>query len=170
MAFFDDISKKIEDLTQTAAKKSSEVLEFTKLTLNIHAEEENIRKLYNKIGILCYEIFENGLEDYSSVTEICEQVKVHKDKIKELKKEIDKAKNIKSCSNCGTELEETHMYCPKCGTKVEFEEEVKEEIEEDVISEEKEEEIVVEVIICPKCSTELKGEYEFCTNCGEKLK
>ena len=46
MNILDNISKRVSEVAQVAAKKSSEVVEITKLNMSINTEEDKVQKLY----------------------------------------------------------------------------------------------------------------------------
>ncbi len=74
------------EAAQAAAKKSGELVEITKLNVNIGSEEDKIQKLYTQIGKSIYEKYSvSGAVD-QDVLENCEAVKVHEQNIKALKK------------------------------------------------------------------------------------
>lgn len=61
------VAKKSEELAQTAAKKSGEILEITKLNKKIREEERSIELRYMEIGKIMF-------EKYSTLTEIPEEI------------------------------------------------------------------------------------------------
>jgi predicted RNase H-like nuclease (RuvC/YqgF family) len=117
-----DIGKSIGKSAETAMKKSGELLSISKLMLAISSEESNIKDIYSKIGEKIYKRHEKGklehkeyedreFEDYFKDIEKC------KKEIRELKREVDKVKNIKLCSICGSEIKKGAKFCPECGGK-----------------------------------------------------
>ncbi len=127
MSFFNKLGKKIEDATQTAAKKSNELVETTKINVEIKSEEDKIGKLYLEIGKKVYENCSIDDEIFKGFKEICDQIENSKTKIEKLKERALKMKNIKLCSNCNEELSKDNKYCDQCGMK----QEVVEQKEED---------------------------------------
>lgn len=93
MAMFDNLGKKIGVVAQSAAKKSGEVVEVTKLNLNINSEEESIKKLYIELGKYCFDKFESSTEDDGTVLDICNKIKTHKENIDNLNQKITEIKN-----------------------------------------------------------------------------
>lgn len=120
MDFIKDISRKLTETAKVAAKKSSEMVEVTKLNMNIGSEEDKISKAYAEMGKMVCESFEKGEEIPESFKELCEKVSGIKENISKMKQQILKLKNIKICPSCGTELECEVAYCSKCGTKQEI--------------------------------------------------
>jgi rRNA maturation endonuclease Nob1 len=120
MAFFEKFGKKVGEAAQVAAKKSGEVVEITKLSMNIAGEEDKVKALYCEIGKKAYENYAAGaaleIDDFRA---LLEQVDREKENIKELKAKILDVKNMRVCPSCGKELDKSVAFCEKCGTKQE---------------------------------------------------
>lgn len=154
MSFLENLGKTISGAAQTAAKKSGEMVEITKINMSIGSEEDKIEKVYLQIGKKVYDSSIEGtaisLEDFrDAFSEITERLNT----IKELKSKILEVKSVKICSACGAELEKEVQFCNKCGAKQEIVEAP-----------------VAEAPKCPKCSADLAADAGFCGSCGEKLK
>ncbi len=158
MALFDNLGKKLGDVAQNAAKKSSEMVEITKINMSIKSEEDSINKIYNEIGKHCFGKFENGNESDSAIIEFCEKIKNHKANINGYEEKINEIKNIRICEDCGNEIIRTSTFCSKCGAKIE-----NNDIHEADNKEEKD-------IICPKCNMKVEEDSLFCPGCGTKVK
>jgi DNA-directed RNA polymerase subunit RPC12/RpoP len=157
MAFLENLGKKIGETAQAAAKKSSEIVEVTKLNANVSSEEDKIQKLYTQMGKAVYQKFsETGnTEDY--LKEACEQIVAHEQNIKALKEKIAEVKGIKTCIGCGAEMERAQIFCSKCGTK------------NDIAQAASEAAAAAPAPACPSCGTPVVPGSAFCTNCGTKL-
>lgn len=158
MAFLENLGKKVGEAAQAAAKKSSELVEITKLNVNIGSEEDKIQKIYTQIGKAVYEKYSaTGVVD-TDVTESCEAIKVHEQNIKALKEKIMEVKSVKQCVSCGTEMDRAQLFCSKCGTKNEI-----------APAQENAPGQASAVVVCPSCSATLPAGSAFCTTCGSKL-
>jgi len=135
MAFFENISKKVTDTAKAAARKSGDLMEVTKLNLNIGAEEDKIKRKYMEIGKTVYEEYKKGEELPYAFRDLCEKVQEYERNIEEMKAKILQLKGLKNCPSCGAELDEEFAFCPKCGAK----QEVPDEQSESEDSEESEE-------------------------------
>jgi uncharacterized coiled-coil DUF342 family protein len=93
MPVFDNLGKKIGNIAQSAAKKSGEMVEITKMNLSINKEEDSIKKLYAEIGEYCYERVENGAQFDDEIVSLCQQINSHKNNISSLKEKINEIKN-----------------------------------------------------------------------------
>lgn len=161
MSFFENLGKKVGEAAQAAARKSSEIVEVTKLNASINAEEDTIQKLYSEIGKKVFENFEQTGTADELVKEACEQLVSHRENIKNLKEKIAEVKGIKSCINCGTEMERTQLFCSKCGTRNEIPQPAAEESQPEANQ--------PAGPVCSNCNAELAPGSAFCTNCGRKL-
>lgn len=158
MAFFDNMGKKIGEAAQAAAKKSGELVEVTKLNVNINSEEDKMQKLYNQIGKKVYDKYsETGAADADFV-EDCESIKVHDQNVKNLKEKILEVKSMKQCVGCGSELEKNQIFCSKCGTRNEIQQ-----------AAEPAQQASQATVSCPACGATLQAGSVFCTNCGSKI-
>lgn len=158
MAFLDNMGKKLGEAAQAAAKKSGELVEVTKLNVNINTEEDKIQKLYAQIGKKIYEKYAASGSIDEEAIEDCETIKVHEQNAKNLRSKILEIKNLKACTGCGAELERDQIFCSKCGAR--------NEIPHPVETEQKE---TPSAVTCPACGTALQPGSIFCTNCGSKL-
>ncbi len=163
MAFLENLGKKVGEAAQAAAKKSNEIVETTKLNSNINSEEDKIQKLYVQLGKAVYEKFtQTGTaEDYAQ--QACQEIVTHNENIKALREKIAEVKGIKSCINCGSEMERNQVFCTKCGAKNELPAPVAPEAPANAAQE------VPATAACPSCGAELPAGSAFCTNCGTRL-
>ncbi len=120
MDFVKKISKKVSDAAKTAARKSSDVVEITKLKVSISNEEDKIEKVYAQIGRKVFALYETGETVEEELKKHCEQIVTSKDDIKAMKEQILRLKDVKVCPSCTAELEAEVAYCPKCGAKQEI--------------------------------------------------
>lgn len=157
MSLFENITKKVSNTAKAAAKKSSDLVEVTKLNMSISTEEGKIQSTYGEIGKTVYEAYTKGEDIPEAFKELCDKIKSYEDNIKDLKEKILLLKNTKACPSCGTELEVEIAFCPNCGTKQEIPSPVQEEEAEPAEK------------VCPACSTSNPAEAAFCCKCGNKL-
>lgn len=154
MTVFENFTKKVTETAKAAAKKSSELVEVTKLNMSIGTEENKIEKAYAEIGKLVYKAYSEGENVGDTFKEYCEKIEASEEAIKGCKQKILELKNIKVCPSCGVELEMDILFCPKCGTK--------QEVSKPEASEPKGK-------VCAGCGAEIEEETAFCTKCGAKM-
>jgi len=161
MAFLENLGKKVGEAAQAAAKKSGELVEVTKLNVNINSEEDKIQKLYAQIGKSVYEKYcqSGAVEDY--IKEACETIAVHEQNIKSLREKIAEVKGTKTCISCGADMERTQIFCSKCGAR--------NDIPQSPVQPEAPEAQAAANLTCPSCGSTLAAGSAFCTNCGTRL-
>lgn len=157
MAFLENLGKKVGEAAQAAAKKSSEIVEVTKLNANIGSEEDKIQKLYTQIGKAIYEEFISPGETKEDFKALCSQITEHEQNIKALREKIADVKGTRQCASCGAELDKSQIFCSKCGTRNDTAPVVEEPSQP-------------AAVFCPGCGCSLDQNALFCTNCGTKVR
>ena len=151
MAFLDELAKKINGVTASAAQKTKEMSEISRLNSAMNEEEAKINNAYFQIGRLyCVnhsEYYEEGFEIFINV------VKESENKIKDIKAQIREIKGIVTCTKCGQDIPSNVAFCSFCGTPA-----PKAKAVADPNS-----------VICPGCRATVAGGMRFCTNCGYQL-
>jgi len=162
MSIFDDLGKKFSEAAQLAAKKSTNLVEITKVNMAISAEEEKIEKAYAKIGKEIFNKYNSYVEVDPDVVALCEEIKSYQENLANLKSRLMDLKDVKLCIRCNAELDKSVLFCPKCGTK---QEKQSQEKQSDDASQSKKKEIK----FCTKCGAEVTEGAAFCQSCGSKI-
>lgn len=157
MSFLDSFGRKAKEAAQEVAKRSGELVEVTKLNINISNEEEKIRKLYLKMGKKIYETYKDQQPVDNEFEETCKEIDAIFENIENMKQKILEIKNIKRCGECGKELAQDAAFCIKCGAKQP--EQTTQPIEEKDTT----------AKVCPVCNEPIDVEADFCTKCGAKI-
>jgi hypothetical protein len=114
--FFGAIGKFFARSAQGAADKTSSMMERSKINSKISGENKEIDKLCQQIGESILERAAAG-EIYLNEKEnlLVEEIAVHRDNIKELRKVLASLKNMKICPACESLIAIDVAFCPKCG-------------------------------------------------------
>jgi high-affinity K+ transport system ATPase subunit B len=116
------IAKAVEDSAAKAAgsvaKISGDVLESSRLRLNLAAAEGNKDDLLKKIGRQVYELHETGTELPVLLDDSLKEVQAADEKIQGIKDKLREIKNIKICTVCSTMMKSDDSYCSRCGAKL----------------------------------------------------
>lgn len=148
MAFFDDISRKINGMTSSAAQKTREMSEISRLNSVMNEEEANINNAYFQIGRL---YCANHSEDYEeSFGSFINAVKESEKKIADIKAQIRDIKGILTCTSCGQDIPNNVAFCSFCGSPAPAPKAA----------------AVPDSIVCPGCRSAVAKGMRFCTNCG----
>jgi len=114
MAIINKIGKKINVFAKNAVQKSNEVMEISKLNVNINTEEDGLNDLYRKLGEYCFEKYTNGETKDNTIEEIAKEILIHQENIVYFKEKINEIKNVIVCPACGKENIKTKDICSKC--------------------------------------------------------
>lgn len=105
---------------EAAGKRAGEVVEVTKLNLQIFDLNNEISALFKQIGELVYKAHDNADADTSSIEEWLALIDEKKNTVSEIKQRILGFKHSKKCPNpeCGRDCEKNDTFCPRCGTQL----------------------------------------------------
>lgn len=116
---FYDVVDKAKKSFDTACKATETAINTSKQRLDQVALESKLSKSYEILGKYCYDAFMHGTTvDKEAVEPITDDITEKIEQIELLKKEILKAKNKKTCAECGAEVNKTALFCSKCGAKI----------------------------------------------------
>ncbi|MCG8481949.1 MAG: hypothetical protein MJA31_01460 [Clostridia bacterium] len=87
MSKFNNLTKKVGKIKDSATNKSSEIIEATKANISISKEKDMIKKLYLEIG---EKVYVNGSTKDVNVQEQIAKIKKHEANIAELELKIPK--------------------------------------------------------------------------------
>ena len=154
MSIIDDFTEKVAKTARCAAKKSGELVEITKMNINIGIEEDKISKYYSDIGKLIYDRYLKNQNFDTEIEAICEHIKFKENLIKEMNQKILNFKNMRICPNCNSQISTNFDFCNNCGTKQD--------------NTEYYQEIVLEKS-CPNCTSTVSPTSQYCYKCGAKI-
>lgn len=112
MGFFDELGDSIVKTTKDLGKMAQNTGDITKLTYDKKLKEQELVKLFEKLGKKYYE------EHESDESEEIKEIKAAKLRIQELEDEIMSIKGGKACPKCGALVKTGAMYCSSCGEKI----------------------------------------------------
>ncbi|MEW9097378.1 MAG: hypothetical protein AB2417_20075 [Clostridiaceae bacterium] len=127
------IAKTVGDGAATVAKKSGEIVETSKLNLNISSEKNNIEKLYKEIGEMIFEKYKNGAMIDVDLEEACKSIEESHKNIEKIKEKIEEIKKDKAndSSEKYQDEDEDENAC-SCCERVEEVEKI-EEVEDEIV-------------------------------------
>ena len=111
----DDVLEKAREAVDVAAKKTGEVVSISKLKLEAVQVNNEIKKLYEKLGRIVYTAQAKQKPNEDAVHSLCEEIDELYDKRAALDQEIADIKNEASCPFCGYKNDKGNTYCAKCG-------------------------------------------------------
>ena len=111
MAFFDKVKQGLD----AASKKTSEVIETTKINSSIRGEKDAIEEVFRQIGKTTFEQYVATGSGYEEYLGIFQAILGHQAKVAEHALKLDELKNVKDCPNCHAEQHREVLFCSKCG-------------------------------------------------------
>ncbi len=158
MSFFKDLSKKISETAKEAAKKSSNFMELTKVSVQMDKYQDEIGTHFYEMGKSLYENYSEDSWVKEKYGTRIEEIKSLQQQMKELNEEVSKLKNITVCETCKEEISTELKFCPNCGARIadiEVDNQVKTKVD-DVVCFKK----------CKVCSSENSPDAKACSKCG----
>lgn len=118
MGTFEDVLLKAKSVAESAGKKTSDLVEVTKLKMEAAEVEKDIAATLEGLGRLVYDSKKIG-EDVSELIEECiVKVDEQTQKLTELHDKICAYQNIVRCRQCNTVNADDAVFCKKCGSKI----------------------------------------------------
>ena len=170
MTIFNNLKRGATDAANKAAKKTGEITNIAKLTMNIKNAETKLGDVYEEIGRLFYTAERTGEDCTSEIASNIMKADKIKADIANYKAEIAVLRNVIVCESCGNEVNADYAFCNFCGNKIEKPVAETEEVEEaeeecceccECCAEEAEE-------CCCECECEEKAEEPCCCGCTEE--
>ena len=115
MAFFDEFSKRVNGIYQSAQKTT----EVAKIQHQISQKQAEFDSLYHQIGQLYYSCRQRGIQPEESIDVLCDRVSALAQEIDKLRGKIDEINGVCRCAVCGNTVERGALFCSKCGAKLE---------------------------------------------------
>lgn len=115
MAFFDELAKKVSDVTHTVESKGRDLADITKLNFRIAEEERKLDDTYKEIGKSFVEKF--GDKASGSMAVLIEEIREHEKAVADYKRQLRELKGVTLCKSCGAELSSDAVFCAACGEK-----------------------------------------------------
>ncbi|WP_147401754.1 zinc ribbon domain-containing protein [Acutalibacter sp. 1XD8-33] len=152
MPFFEQLGKKITDVSQGVAQQTKNLTDITRLNSAISDKERQISQLYLEIGQAYYQKHsqDNSAEEWERIAAI----NALGGEIQKCRREISQIKGFVQCPNCGGDVPLHAQFCNACGAKMPPP--AAAEVPEDAR-------------ICPACGAVMGPENKFCMKCGAKL-
>jgi len=144
MAFIDEFKKNAAEVADRAKKKTTEITNIAKINLNIKSNEAKLAAVYEEIGRLFYSAEREGVDNTADIAVCIMKADKFVADIAEAKKELAKLRKVKTCGECGAELDINFAFCNYCGAKQEM---PVEEPEAEEAEEAEEVEEIVEIAI-----------------------
>lgn len=149
MSFFNEMGKKITDVSQETIQKTKNMADTVKLNSAISDEEQKIKDACEQIGRIYMKKYchdqDPDMEAYVNGILASEQ------KIAEYNRAVQSLKGMVICTKCGVMVDKDASFCPFCGNPMPV----------------KEKPVVVG--FCPVCGAGVTAGQKFCISCGNLI-
>ena len=130
---FSNFTNMLKDTMESAGKKTNEMVEVSKMKLQIAQQRAELSKAYEKLGAMVYDMMKSDAQDSSAIDVCIDEIDFIFSKIAEAEGKVNELKKVIICESCGSEVAMDACFCSKCGAKIERPEPVvEEEIAEEV--------------------------------------
>jgi RNA polymerase subunit RPABC4/transcription elongation factor Spt4 len=162
MSLWDDISRKVTKGTKVVSQKSGELIEVTKIRLDMASEKDKIRKLYEDIGKAVYSSRKDGVRRESEIEANCQLIDEIQYKIRRLNQKIVQIKGGSLCKRCGQVVGPDQRYCHSCGRELELTGRVVADNDDYRVE-------LSNGEVCKQCGALNQDGSEYCASCGKRL-
>ena len=154
MAFFDQIGKRLSDVSQNVSQQTKNFTDTTRLNAEISEKRRKLPGIYEAVGRAYYERHKNDLnaEERDKIQEINTTFA----EIARLEEEIRQIRGITKCPVCGTDNANDAVFCSACGNRID-------KISSPVTA------VEINERRCPNCNAIAKKDNLFCNYCGTRL-
>lgn len=116
---FDQILDKAREAVGAVAKKTDEVVEYSKLKYERAKLNAELERLHRELGVATYEAMKG--EDCAEMMDaLCEEIDLLLIDMAALDDMIDEKQKVVTCPKCGAKLDRECAYCSKCGNAMEM--------------------------------------------------
>lgn len=145
MAFFDRFAQVINETSHNALQRGREMTESAKMSSQIAAVQNELRRCYQGLGERYYEAFRQ--EEREELQPFVQQITSHLQQLEQLKEELRSLRGLVSCPNCGQDIPKNSVFCPNCGNRA----------------------ITQDVSRCKACGAVAPAGTAFCIHCGGQM-
>lgn len=118
MGILDDVVINAKSAAEAVSKKAGQIVDVSKLRINVAELNAEISKRYEALGEYVYENCREALaEDAEAVGKMAELDELSAQKDAVTKELVDKQNKV-VCPTCGKQSPITAQYCSNCGTKL----------------------------------------------------
>lgn len=115
MAMFEDILSKARDFAGAAKDKTGELVDKTKLKMEISDTEKKLAATFEGIGRLIYDAETSGEDIEALKKDAFETVGELQKELNALQNKLYELDGIVRCTECDTPNETDAAFCKKCG-------------------------------------------------------
>lgn len=115
MGILDSIISQARDVATDVGKRAGDVVEVSKLKLQEISLGSDIDKVYEKLGLMVYEMVKAGTANQGLVDECVAEIDGLKTELDVIRGKLDELHNVHRCDSCGNAVDVRAQFCPNCG-------------------------------------------------------
>lgn len=118
MAVFEDVLSRAKSIAKTAGRKTEDLVELTKVHIQIGDLRREIAALYEGLGRLVYDARHTD-EPVDELIDACvEELEEQQAALARLEERVMQNKNVVRCEACGAFNAHDAAFCNQCGKKL----------------------------------------------------
>lgn len=118
MGVLEDAVLRAKDAADFAGKKTSELVELSRLKISASSVERKINNEFLELGKMVYKAAKEHTDCTDYVTEKAVAIDALYDERAEIQRKINALRNVKKCPQCSHDNPSDAEYCSKCGAKL----------------------------------------------------
>ncbi len=115
MGILDNIINQARGVATDVGKRAGDVVEVSKLKLQEISLGGDIDKVYEKLGLMVYEMVKAGSANQGLVDECVTEIDNLKAELEVIRGKLDELHNVRRCDSCGNAVDLKAQFCPNCG-------------------------------------------------------
>lgn len=119
MSGFDDFKGMAKDVSQAVGRRSSELVEVSKLKISATQLKTKIRNKYEKLGKDVYEAVRSNNEETDFILDYVDEIQELKSELHTINNKINTILGNKPCPNCKKVNKKNVRFCADCGQELE---------------------------------------------------
>lgn len=110
-----NIGRALKDTGRKTLKKSSALIDSSRINLIIASKKNEIDDIYKEIGKMYYKKYKRELSKDSPFKKLFQDIQGLKKEIRELEQELLSINKEKQCPYCGKFIDRKSIFCGECG-------------------------------------------------------
>lgn len=121
MSKLDELILKAKDLAGVAGSKTQEVMELTKLHLQVTQLKSDIDANFHKLGEIVFELNKAGEQNEELIQMCVAEIESQQNELEQLTMQLNEAKNVVKCPQCMAANPKGALFCARCGASLNLE-------------------------------------------------